>query len=285
MKNLTEFINLCNSKVLPTSEMYNFIQEYTNNFDIKSLEYLRNDLNKYTDNVKFTFLEDTVNDGTVDRPTTVFHYLKIVNEIAPFVLTPRQKINLILNDLQEQQINYYDNESIFSYEFDQFLKFTDMVEQEYKDRLQQETKAPDTNTPTLLIKSLTEKQQTYLYKKHTLPTIDKTKYNSDLIFEKFNNVVFKCSKDCFFAWLVDGFEHPETIEYILKGRKSVKTGLPTLNLSQLRKFIEKITGNSETTKDAYYKAVFGLEIKTSTIEISTNLNSNFKDLKKCEVKK
>jgi len=154
MKNLTEFINLCNSKVLPTSEMYNFIQEYTNNFDIKSLEYLRNDLNKYTDNVKFTFLEDTVNDGTVDRPTTVFNYLKRDNEIAPFVLTPRQKINLILNDLQEQQINYYDNESIFSYEFDQFLKFSDMVEQEYKDKMQQEIKAPDTSTPVKLTTKL-----------------------------------------------------------------------------------------------------------------------------------
>ncbi len=120
--------------------------------------------------------------------------------------------------------------------------------------------------------------------KFILPVIDKTKYNPDKIYEKFNNFVFRCSKDCFNAWLVDGNEHPEKIKYVLKGRKSVKTGLETLNYAQLRKFINTITGDAINTKDAYYKAVFDLTFKTSTRKPS-NQFKQWKVLKGCEIKK
>jgi hypothetical protein len=109
--------------------------------------------------------------------------------------------------------------------------------------------------------------------KHNLPTIDSTKFDAKWLFDTYNNVVFKCSEECFNAWLKDGIQHPETIEFILKGRE----GKPAK--AQLRKFIETITGDSENTKDAYYKTVFGLEIKTAQINTSTNLNNKFKDLK------
>ena len=107
----------------------------------------------------------------------------------------------------------------------------------------------------------------------TLPKIDKTKFDAKWIFDNYNNVVFKCSEECFNSWLKDGKQHHETIDFILKGRE----GKPAK--AQLRKFIEKITGNSDKTKDAYYKTVFGLEIKTAQIKTATNLNDTFKELK------
>lgn len=274
MKNLTEFLSVCNSKTIPESEMYNFIREYTNDFDIKSLEYLRGDLNKFTDNIKFTLINETTYEyGSVeqqDRPTTVVRYLK-TNKIDPDMWTPRQKVNFVLNDIENKKLNYYSDESIFRNEIEQYLKFTDMIERECKDRLQPESKgtAPPPAPP----------------KKHNLPTINTDKYNSGKIYETYNNVVFKCSKDCFNALLVDGFEHKDKIEFILKGRKSTKTGKETLQYAQLRKFIETITGNKELTKDAYYKAIFGLKIKTSSYETATTLSNTFKDLKLNRLKK
>ncbi len=106
-----------------------------------------------------------------------------------------------------------------------------------------------------------------------LPKIDETKYNAKWIFDKYNNVVFKCTEMCFNSWLKDGIQHPETIEFILKGRQ----GKPAI--AQLRKFIEKITGDAKNTKDTYYKTVFGLEIKTAHLKTATNLNDTFKELK------
>ncbi len=120
--------------------------------------------------------------------------------------------------------------------------------------------------------------------KHDLPTIDSTKFDAKWIFDKYNNVVFKCSEVCFNAWLVDGIQHPETISFILTGRKG-KDGKPTLAIAQLRKFIEKITSNAENTKDAYYKTVFGLDIKTAQLKTATNLNVTFKELKKYKMTK
>ena len=120
--------------------------------------------------------------------------------------------------------------------------------------------------------------------KHNFPVIDRKKYDTDKIYEHFNNKVFKCSKDCFNAWLVNGYKYPETIQYIFKGRKSRINNSETLNFAQLRKFIEKITGDSENTKDAYYKNVFGLTIKCSTIKTSNQFKLD-KELKECEIVK
>ncbi|HRG19190.1 MAG TPA: hypothetical protein PLP39_08875 [Flavobacterium lutivivi] len=270
MKNLTEFINLCNSKVLPTSEMYNFIQEYTNNFDIKSLEYLRNDLNKYTDNVKFTFLEDTVNDGTVDRPTTVFHYLKIVNEIAPFVLTPRQKINLILNDLQEQQINYYDNESIFSYEFDQFLKFSDMVEQEYKDKMQQEIKAPDTSTPVKLTTKLNQIRMKAIHQWLTEKKYIDVDVESWLYWFDLQTWINKKKKPVKIQWIGAAY-HLTNVVYILCENMNKQTETAMKKAFQLPKEskFQKLTADNIKRDKEPYKSLYKM------IEFS---DRNIKDL-------
>lgn len=128
-------------------------------------------------------------------------------------------------------------------------------------------------------------EKALIYKRiSNLPVIDDKKYKTNLIYEHFNNKVFKCSEDCFNAWLVNGHGCHEKIQYILKGRKSRKTGEETLNFAQLRKFIEKITGDSENTKDAYYKNVFGLTIKCSTIKTSNQFKLD-KELKECEIVK
>ncbi len=121
--------------------------------------------------------------------------------------------------------------------------------------------------------------------KHGYSIIDEKKYDAKKIFETFNNVVFRCSEECFNAWFIDGVLHKKTIEFILQGRTNYKTKKPTLKYAQLRKFIEKITGDAKNTKDAYYKTVFGLEIKTAQYLTATNLDPTFKDLKNCEIKK
>ena len=109
--------------------------------------------------------------------------------------------------------------------------------------------------------------------KITLPKIDDTKFDAKWIFDTYVNKVFKCSEECFNSWLKDGKQHPETIDFVLEGRQ----GKPAI--AQLRKFIEKITGDAENTKDTYYKTVFGLEIKTAQLRTATNLNNTFKELK------
>jgi hypothetical protein len=125
------------------------------------------------------------------------------------------------------------------------------------------------------------------YKDSGLPTINKKydykKYDPEKIYINFfRNELFNCSKDCFYAWLVYGKEYNETITYNLKGRKSKKSGVETLNLAQLKKFIIKITGDEENTKDAFYDRIFGLTIRTSTIKTSNVLNVRFEKLKDCE---
>lgn len=182
MKNLTEFLSVCNSKTIPESEMNNFIREYTNNFDIKSLEYLRKDLNKLTDNIKFTLINETLHeDGAVeqqDRPTTVVSYLK-TNKIDPDTWTPRQKVDFVLNDIENKKLTYYADESIFRYEFEQYLKFTDMIEREYKDRLQPEVEtnnfdSDDTTNPLIfdmdLITGLHNNFRTYIFETTDIDT-------------------------------------------------------------------------------------------------------------------
>ncbi len=283
--NLRDFIKKCMTEKIGQSDMHNFVQMHTNNFDTTKLELLKNDLNDITKAIKFIII-----DGDTDKITTIEKYIEDFFDFSeidvfdfPVLKNPRAKLNFVINDIEERGLNF--EVKGYKYEIieDDYIGFFNLcdiafnlekIEQIYgkqKNEIVPETATK--NTPKRAFN-----------KEHSFPTIDTKKYNADLIFEKFNNVVFKCSKECFFAWLVDGIEYPETIEYILKGRISIKTGLKTLNFAQLRKFIDKITGTTETAKDAYYKAIFGLNIKTSTIPSATNLNETFKDLKKCEVK-
>lgn len=91
-----------------------------------------------------------------------------------------------------------------------------------------------------------------------LPTIDRNIIKPSWIYQNFINWVFKCSLEAFYAWFVYGKVHIEKIEFILVD----KDGKP--KIAQLRKFIETITGDTENTKQAYYKKVFGLTVETSS---------------------
>ncbi len=135
-KTLNEFLQDCNSRTLPKSEMYNYLKQYTNDFDITTFDFLRNDLNKFTDNIKFTLIIETESDGTVDSDTTVYNYIEKKQTYLSTVLTPRQKIEFVLNDLNKKGINYYE----FDVMYLGLLKFSDMVEAEYK---KQKTKLSD----------------------------------------------------------------------------------------------------------------------------------------------
>ena len=177
-----------------------------------------------------------------------------------------------------------------------YIDFIQFVEQK-TETFENGQKFIELATPEMLINNLTESNWSdfinLIYPepkkpafdiKHNLPIIDSTKFDPKWIFNTYNNVVFKCSEECFNAWLVDGIQHPETIDFILKGRKG-KDGKPTMAFVQFRKFIEKITGNAENTKDAYYKTVFGLEIKTAQNKTATSLNPTFKEMRNYKLPK
>ena len=104
------------------------------------------------------------------------------------------------------------------------------------------------------------------------PTIDKTKYDSSLIFEKFVNNEFECSEADYDKWLVKGID----------GKHPIKS---TINKGQLKKFIQTITNNVDDTKEAYFKSVFQ-KIIPSNITASNQLPKAIRDkLKLCEIKK
>lgn len=258
MKNLTEFLSVCNSKTVPESEMNNFIREYTNNFDIKSLEYLRKDLNKLTDNIKFTLINETLHkDGAVeqqDRPTTVVSYLK-TNKIDPDTWTPRQKVDFVLNDIENKKLNYYSDESIFRYEFEQYLKFSDMIEREYKDRLQPENKGmtPPQQQPTPPVKFTANK---------IIDIYDPMKVHKEFKKE------LKCDYDTFRTWFVDG----------LICDKKMSWKYADGNKTQLRSFIYNLCGGW-TPKET--NTAFNLKVDSNTRDTQIN-NDLLQRLEKCK---
>ena len=254
MKNLTEFLSECNSKTIPESEMNNFIQEYTNNFDIKSLEYLRKDLNKFTDNIKFTLINETLHEDVSveqqDRPTTVVGYLK-TNKINPDTCTPRQKVDLVLNDIENKKLNYYADESIFSYEIEQYLKFTDMIEREYKDRLQPESKGMIPPPPLFTANKI--------YKDY-----DPTKVHKEFKKE------FKCTYGTFKTWFVDGFICD----------KKMSWNYDNGNRTQLRSFLLLLCGG---WKPKQTNTAFKIEVDSNDRETGLN-DALFQRLEKCRFK-
>lgn len=166
---LTDFLQNCKSRNIPEPDMYNFIQQYTNNFDKTAFKYLRNYLNKYANNIKFTIINEVEDDsGAVeqtDRPTTVYKYIEKQQKYLSLVLAPRQKIDFVLNDIAEKNLNCYNDESIFSLEFEPFLQFSELVETEYKEKFSMnidKEPASDTPPPHFTI-TLSENQLLKLY--------------------------------------------------------------------------------------------------------------------------
>jgi len=108
--------------------------------------------------------------------------------------------------------------------------------------------------------------------KHKFPVIDKTIFSdTDWIYNTFVNKVFTGSKECFDAWLVNGYTHPERLIWTLTSRKNKP------NYAQLRLFVNIIT-NTDTCKDAYFKKVWGIEIKTAQIKPSVSFDKNLEEL-------
>lgn len=154
---LLEFCEKCNKTSVSKSEMYNFIKSYTN-LDKTSIEYLRNDLNNYVNNIKFFVYIETKNqninelfefdtdNGTVycyESPRTVYSYIKdAFPELDMFLIlsTPRQKIQFIVNDRKEKYISW----EIFEDKINGFLLFSDLVEVEYEKINKTTPEAPET---------------------------------------------------------------------------------------------------------------------------------------------
>ena len=118
--------------------------------------------------------------------------------------------------------------------------------------------------------------------KHNYPTLKTSFYDPVKIYNTFFKGVFAiCNQDCFNDWIVEGYIGSEPIKLLATGRKSLKTGEKSIPISQFRKFIEKITGDKENTKDGYFNLIFN--IKLNNIETANTLNPKYsKLLKLCE---
>lgn len=108
--------------------------------------------------------------------------------------------------------------------------------------------------------------------KHGYPVIDKDIFSdTDWIYNTFVNKVFTGSKECFDAWLVNGYTHPERLIWTLTSRQNKP------NYAQLRLFVDIIT-NTDTCKDAYFKKVWGIEFKTAHNKPSDAFDEKLKEL-------
>lgn len=108
--------------------------------------------------------------------------------------------------------------------------------------------------------------------KHGYPVIDKDIFpDTDWIYYTFVNKVFTGSKECFDAWLVNGYTHPERLIWTLTSRENKP------NYAQLRLFVDIIT-NTVTCKDAYFKKVWGIEFKTAQNKPSEAFDEKLKEL-------
>lgn len=103
-----------------------------------------------------------------------------------------------------------------------------------------------------------------------LPVINTSIFDPDFIFENYHNKAFICSRFAFDAWLVHGKVCKEKITWTYISREN------KVSKAQLKKFIDKIT-DTDTAKEAYFKRVFGIEVKKSDYK-DARLNSDFKEL-------
>lgn len=248
---LSDFMDRCKSGNIPQSEMYNYIKDYTHDFDKKAFDYLRRDLNKFTDNIKFTLILETESDGSVDRTTTVKNYIEKQQEFLSLGLTPRQKIDFVLNDIDEKKLNYYDNESIFSLEINGFLRFCDLVEKEYKELDKPQTKIENSPKPFAGSK--------------IIKIYDPIKVHKEFKKE------LKCDYNTFKAWFVDS----------VICDKQMSWNYDDGNKAQLIKFIFILCGGWEP---AQINTVFKTKVDSNNNR-AKELNANLlQRLEKCTIK-
>jgi len=105
------------------------------------------------------------------------------------------------------------------------------------------------------------------------PTIDKSKYDSDLIFKYFNNRIFRCEKNIFEDNLVNGNGSPTKIKWLDKKRGCK---------AQLRAFINEIT--NQTVKPKPINLMFDCVIDSDTTigKLNTEISTL---LKSCKIQK
>jgi len=97
-----------------------------------------------------------------------------------------------------------------------------------------------------------------------LPIINKDIINPDFVFENYHNNGIKCSPFAFYAWLVYGKKYEvEKLEWTFKTK------------AQLKLFIDKITGTTDTAKESYFNQVFGISLKLSDYRNSNTLDKHF----------
>lgn len=113
--------------------------------------------------------------------------------------------------------------------------------------------------------------------KHEYPTIDKNLFDAEWIYSTYVNIAFKGSKECFDAWLVDGIEHPDPLNWTLSKRENKP------NYAQLRLFINTIT-NTDTSKDSYYNKVWSAKFKTASVDVSKTFDICLNELRLKQLK-
>jgi len=172
-------------------------------------------------------------------------------EVQEFVYD-KKFINLRISDLTEMGYKscifsrLLDVKNSYPIEYDEFIKEKSKI----KDKTDVSLPPPDDSPEKIF------------------PTIDKSKYDPDLIFKYFNNRIFKCEKNIFEDNLVNGNCSPTKIKWL-----DTKRGCK----AQLRGFINEITNQSVKPKPI--KLMFDCEIDSDTtigklnIEISTLLKS------------
>lgn len=89
--------------------------------------------------------------------------------------------------------------------------------------------------------------------KAIVTTIDGNKWNTGEIYKQFNGVLFRCSKDVFNDWFVDGTGNIK------------KPEMDRDNLRQLYKLIQQIVINPDKAKMNYFNTVFGEKYKTNKV--------------------
>ena len=153
VKQFCDEVYAINGNPFSTSEissldMYQYIREKTNNFDLGSLSYLINDIRNYYENIKFSIrnpdpMPEQVIDQDTGYPTLESEKLIdnyntfLIRRLYPFILelefdlhlvftedqTLREKVDILIKALPEAS---------FIHDISNLLKFSDIAEKEYE---------------------------------------------------------------------------------------------------------------------------------------------------------
>ena len=183
------------------------------------------------------------------------------NKIEHDTCTPRQKVDLVLNDIENKKLNYYADESIFSYEIEQYLKFTDMIEREYKDRLQPRSKGMTPPPPAKLTTELNQVRMKAIHQwlkenKYIDVDIDSWLYWFDL--QTWNS---KKKNPAKIKW-IGAVYHLTNVVYLLCGKnmnKQTETAMKEIFQIQKKggKF-QKVTTNNIQRDVEPYKSLYSM---------------------------